>query len=79
MRFQYRPREIYEGRLNRAHLRGNLLSSTARVDITWLMREGALFVDGPHLRHPLQFGDRITVCPSRRHPLRVLGLHATSR
>ena len=78
-RFQYRPREIYEGRLSRAHLRGALLSSTARVDVTWLMREGALFVDGPHLRHPLQFGDHIAACPSRRHPLRVLSLHATSR
>ena len=74
MRFQYRPREIYEGRLNRAHLQGGLLSSNARVELTWLMREGAMFVDGPHLRHVLQFGDRISVTPAHQHPLRVLGL-----
>jgi NAD+ kinase len=77
-RFQYRPRELYKGRLSHARLQGGLLSLTSRVEVTWLMREGAIFIDGPHLRHALQFGDRITVSPSRRHPLRVLGLKAAS-
>ena len=78
-RFQYRPREIYEGRLNQAHLHGGFLPSTSRVELTWLMREGAMFLDGPHLRHPLQFGDRVTVRPARQAPLHVLGLTAGSR
>jgi len=74
--FQYRPRELYEGRLARPHLAGGVLSQRKTVEITWLMREGAIFIDGPHVRVPLQFGDRVRVGLSPVHPLRVLGLLA---
>ena len=72
--FQYRPRELYEGRLSRARLTGGVLSMDQIVTVTWLMREGAVFIDGPHVRHPLRFGDRLVVTLSCAHPLRVLGL-----
>ena len=74
--FQYRPRELYQGRLSRARLTGGALSMRETIEVTWLMREGAAFIDGPHVRHPLQFGDRLVVGLSSAHPLRVLGLHA---
>ena len=77
-RFQYRPRELYEGRLSRYRLTGGILGPSNRIDITWLMREGALFIDGPHIRHALQFGDRLQIDTSPRHPLRVLGLKSAS-
>lgn len=70
--FQYRPRELYEGRLAHYRLTGGVLSSGRTVDITWLMREGALFIDGPHLRYPFGFGDRLVVAPAPC-PLHVLG------
>jgi len=73
-RFQYRPRELYEGRLNRSRLTGGILPAGRTVSVTWLMREGAVFIDGPHVRYPLRFGDRLVVRLSPRHPLRVLGL-----
>ncbi len=73
-RFQYRPRELYRGRLSRCRLTGGVLPRGRTVSVTWLMREGAVFIDGPHVRYPLRFGDRLTVGLSARHPLRVLGL-----
>lgn len=74
--FQYRPRELYEGRLTHPRLAGGVLSLRETVKITWLMREGAIFIDGPHVRVPLHFGDRVRVRLLPAHPLRVLGLRA---
>jgi NAD+ kinase len=73
-RFQYRPRELYQGRLTRYRLTGGVLSMGERVEVTWLMREGFAFVDGPHVRHALRFGDRLVIELSASHPLRVLGI-----
>lgn len=75
--FQYRPRELYEGRLTRSRLTGGVLSMHRALEVTWLMREGAIFIDGPHVRHPLRFGDRLMVNLSLTHPLRVLGLRGS--
>jgi NAD+ kinase len=72
-RFQYRPRELYRGRLTRPVLRGGILSPSATVELTWLMREGRIFIDGSHVHVPLKFGDRVTVSVSARDSLRVLG------
>ena len=72
-RFQYRPRELYEGRLSHNRLVGGALSSRQSVDVTWLMRQGALWIDGPHAQHPIRFGDRIRIELSPQHPLRLLG------
>jgi hypothetical protein len=60
--------------LSRYRLTGGVLAMGEAVSVTWLMREGFAFVDGPHVRHPLRFGDRLTITLSPRHPLRLLGL-----
>lgn len=77
--FQYRPRELYEGRLHRYGLRGGILPPETAVEVTWLMREGAVFIDGPHVRHSLRFGDRLRVEVARDHPLLVLGARGPQR
>lgn len=71
-RFQYRPREVYRGRLSHARLTGGVLSAAARARVTWLMRRGTVFVDGPHVRIPLTFADDIDVFLSLSDPLTVL-------
>ena len=73
-RFQYRPREIYRGRLSRCRLRGGVLPPGTAVQVTWLMRRGSAFVDGPHVKIPLRFADRLEIRLSLADPLRVLGL-----
>ncbi len=78
-RFQYRPREIYRGRLSRCRLRGGVLTPRTALQVTWLMRRGSAFLDGPHVRVPLRFADRLEIRLSLADPLRVLGLRATPR
>jgi len=78
-RFQYRPRELYQGRLSRHRLRGSVLAPHARVEITWLMREGAAFIDGPHVRYPLRFGDRVMIALSQTEPLQIVEPRGTGR
>ena len=73
-RFQYRPREVYRGRLSRCRLRGGVLSPPTGVRVTWLMRRGAAFLDGPHVKLPLRFADQLEIRLSLADPLRVLGL-----
>ena len=75
-KFQYRPRELYRGRLSHPTLTGGILSPPAKVTIIWLMRRGAAFVDGPHVKMPLQFADRLEITLSLADPLRVLGLRS---
>ena len=74
-RFQYRPRELYRGRLSRYRLTGGVLGQQMSVRVTWLMRRGAAFLDGPHVKIPLRFADQLEIQLSLRDPLRVLGLH----
>lgn len=76
-RFQYRPRELYRGRLSDNQLRGGVLSARTPLRITWLMRRGSAFIDGPHLRIPLQFADRLEIRLSLTDPIRVLGLKSS--
>ena len=73
-RFQYRPRELYRGRLSRYRLTGGVLGPQMSVRVTWLMRRGAAFLDGPHVKIPLRFADQLEIRLSLRDPLRVLGL-----
>ena len=77
-RFQYRPREVYCGRLSRARLTGSVLSDRTRVRITWLMRRGTAFIDGPHVRIPLTFADEIEIFLSLSDPLSVLRAPSSS-
>ena len=78
-KFQYRPREMYLGRLSCGRLRGSVLSRHASVRVTWLMRRGCAFVDGPHVKIPLRFADQLDIRLSVSDPLRVLGLRRTGR
>lgn len=77
-KFQYRPRELYYGRLSRSVLRGGVLSPAMRVRVTWLMRRGSAFIDGPHVKVPLRFADELDMRLSLTDPLRVLGLQPNS-
>jgi NAD+ kinase len=72
-RFQYRPRELYRGRLSRCRLRGGVLSADRPVRVTWLMRRGAAFIDGPHVTIPLRLADELEIRLSLDDPLTVLG------
>lgn len=78
-RFQYRPRELYQGRLSRYRLTGGVLPMATTVEVTWLMRRGSAFIDGPHVRFPLRFGDRLVVRLSPTAPLRLLGVRSPHR
>ena len=78
-KFQYKPREIYRGRLSRCRLTGGALPAHIRLGVTWLMRKGSLFVDGPHVRIPLRFADQVEIRLSSANSLRVLGLPRTIR
>lgn len=73
-KFQYRPRELYRGRLSRYRLTGGVLPPAGCVRLTWLMRRGSAFVDGPHLRVPLRFADRLEIRQPAGEPVLVLGL-----
>ena len=73
-RFQYRPRELYRGRLSAPRLTGGTLPARASMQVTWLMRRGSAFIDGPHVQLPLRFADRLEIRLSLTDPLRVLGL-----
>jgi len=72
--FQYRPRELYQGRLSRPRLRGDVLSESTRLRVAWLMRHGAAFIDGPHVKIPLRFADQLEIGLSLDDPLWVVGL-----
>ena len=72
-RFQYRPRELYRGRLFGYRLTGGVLPLQETVRVTWLMRRGSAFVDGPHVHVPLRFADELEVGLSLVDPVRVLG------
>ncbi|MBI4596797.1 MAG: NAD(+)/NADH kinase [Candidatus Omnitrophica bacterium] len=78
-RFQYRPRELYQGRLSRSRLLGGVLSPRTPLRVTWLMRRGCAFLDGPHVKIPLQFADRLDIRLLLSRPLRVLGFRPNDR
>ncbi len=68
---QYRSRELYIGSGTKYHLKGNVLKPQQHLSITSLMREGVVFVDGPHVCLPFSFGTNLKICKST-HPLRVI-------
>lgn len=76
-KFQYRPRELYCGRLSRPRLTGGVLPADATVRILWLMRRGFAYLDGPHIRIPLRFADELHIRLSLRDPVQVLGVPRT--
>jgi len=78
-RFQYRPRELYRGRLSKCRLTGGTLTEGRSVGLTWLMRKGSIYVDGPHVRIPLRYADRVEIRPLFSNPTQVLGLRGSRK
>lgn len=62
--FQYKPRELYLGQIERVKLRGGILNPHQSIKGTSLMRNGVIFVDGAHVRIPFSFGQSVTISPS---------------
>src|SRR3989338_540852 len=58
-KYQYRPRELYRGRLSHPRLTGGVLAAGSRLRVTWLMRRGSAFVGGPPVQVPLRFADEL--------------------
>jgi len=69
--FQYKPRELHVGVLERYTLTGGILAEDETIHLTSLMREGAIFVDGSHIRVNFSFGDQMRIALSRR-PVRTV-------
>lgn len=72
-KIQYKPRELYSGLGNIYKLRGGILNPQTKLQVTSLMREGFVFVDGSHVSFPFGFGKVITISPSE-HSLRAVYL-----
>jgi len=77
--FQYRPRELYRGRLSNCRLLGGVLRAPLLMRVTWLMRRGSACIDGSHIRIPLRLADELQVRLDLKDPLRVLGLSASHK
>ena len=64
--FQYKPRELHVGILERYVLTGGILAESQSIHLTSLMREGTVFVDGAHIRERFSFGDQVRIALSKR-------------
>jgi len=49
-----------------------------RFEVQSEMQQGRLFVDGPHIQHPFEFGDRLHI-DADAPPLHLFGLHVERR
>ena len=71
IRLQYQPRELFTGDGADYRLRGGIVALKRPLIFESRMREGRVFVDGPHVRLPFPFGCRLQIA-NARHPLRVV-------
>ncbi|MBI5415550.1 MAG: NAD(+)/NADH kinase, partial [Candidatus Omnitrophica bacterium] len=70
-KIQYMPRELYYGASPAYRLKGGLLGEKETIQVTSLMRNGMIYVDGTH--HPLRFPFNATVKISLSpNPLRTI-------
>lgn len=69
--FQYKPRELYRGVGKNYHLTGDVLPLRQRLEMTSLMKDGMIFIDGCHCHIPFHFAERIIFTRSPE-PLRVV-------
>ena len=66
-KMQYRPRELYQGWHGASYqLRGGLLEPDVEIQVTSLMAEGMIFVDGSHQRIPFRVEDQVRIIESKR-------------
>ncbi len=65
-RFQYLPRELFEGHGARYRLKGGLLPKSAPgLKVVSRMQEGRLYLDGAHVWLPFKYGARLDIALSR--------------
>lgn len=71
-RFQYMPRELFEGHGAKHRLKGGLLPLNLKaVEVRSQMRGGRLYLDGAHQWLRFDYGDRLVIARSK-YPLKVL-------
>ncbi len=61
---QYMPRELNRGLGMKYRLRGGLIPDTKSLKIGSMMREGMLYIDGPHFQIPFRYGDALQILNS---------------
>jgi len=69
--FQYRPRELYQGKHQKYRLIGGNVQYKQRVSVISLIRRGAVYLDGAHHHYPFDYGDTISVGQSG-HPVKII-------
>lgn len=70
--FQYVVREPYQmPHRDSYRLVSGRLTSKHKLTITSQMGDGAIFIDGPRVHYPFNFGDELTIALSE-HPLKVV-------
>jgi len=60
-KIQYRPRELYYGKLNPYCFNGATLFLKKPIKIRSMMRNGVIYIDGAHFKIPFLYGDEATV------------------
>lgn len=60
-KFQYMPRELYQGKGKKYALRGGVLNSRKTIRIVSFMREGMIYFDGAHYKLPFLYGVKLKV------------------
>ena len=70
-RWQYMPRELYNGYYQKHHLKGGVLLPPQTLSTTSLMNNGVVYVDGCHVKYPLRFADEVVLKKSAQ-PLKVI-------
>ena len=64
-RFQYLPRELFEGHGARYRLKGGVLPKKAGFKVVSQMREGRLYLDGARVWRAFRYGARLEIALSR--------------
>ena len=69
--FQYKARELYQSNSEKYKLKDGILSSRQAVEVTSLMRRGAIYIDGAHNKFPFPYGEKLRISISP-HPIRTI-------
>ena len=72
-RISFVVREPYPRRQQRYQLTRGILPAAGCASVTYLAPGGAVYLDGPHVRYPLAFGDEVCVWLADE-PLRAFGV-----
>ncbi|MCK5580025.1 MAG: NAD(+)/NADH kinase [Candidatus Omnitrophica bacterium] len=72
-KMQYHPRELHYSQQLHNKLKGGVVMAPKSFEVTSLMREGMIYVDGSHLRFSFHFGAKAIISQSSQ-PLRIIGL-----